>query len=196
MRGFLSAISTAARAGPSRARTVSTEAAASTYPFSKTALVLPSTLTPDSPASLHRPRAGASLLSHLNASALSSSPNARFAPLFARRSPSRLATGSVLTVLTSSSPTAAGIAPFSGVLTRVRRRGVDTAFTLRNIVHKTGVELGFKLHSPLLRDIRVVRRAQGRKGGIKDLRRARVDYLRDRPAVMAQIAGALKAARS
>lgn len=115
--------------------------------------------------------------------------------LFSRRSKQRLRTGSVVSVLSYTNTAKTGVSPFSGVLMRVRRRGVDTAFTLRNIVQKTGVEMNFKVLSPMIKEIKVVRRAEGRQGGIRDLRRARTNYLRDRPQVMAQIAGALKQAQ-
>ncbi|OWT35459.1 large subunit ribosomal protein L19 [Cryptococcus neoformans Tu259-1] len=58
-----------------------------------------------------------------------------------------------------------------------KRRGVDTSFRLRNI------------------EIRVVKRAERAKGQLKDLKRAKVNYLRERPAVMAAIARALKTAK-
>jgi large subunit ribosomal protein L19 len=112
--------------------------------------------------------------------------------LFARRSPQRLRTGSVVSVQTYTNASKTSAAPFAGVLMRVRRRGVDTAFTLRNVVQKTGVEMNFKVCSPMFKEIKVVRRAQGRKNGVPDLRRARVNYLRERPGLMNQIALALK----
>lgn len=123
-------------------------------------------------------------------------PNGLLDTLFARRSSQRIRTGSVLSVLSYANADKTGITPFSGVLMRVRRRGTDTSFTLRNIVQKTGVEMNFKVCSPMIKEIKVVKRAEGRKGGIKDLRRARVNYLRERPAVMTQIATALKQAQA
>jgi len=112
--------------------------------------------------------------------------------LFSRSSPQRIRTGSVISVLSYSGADKAGTVPFAGVLMRVRRRGVDTSFTLRNVVQKTGVEMNFKVCSPMIKEIKVVRRAVGRKNGVPDLRRARTNYLRDRPNIMAQIATALK----
>lgn len=100
-----------------------------------------------------------------------------------------------MTVFTWSNAEKKNAVPFSGVLMRVRRRGVDTSFTLRNIVQKTGVEMTFKVCSPTIKEIKVVRRAEGReKDTIRDLRRARVNYLRERPEIMNQIAQALKQA--
>lgn len=112
--------------------------------------------------------------------------------LFARRSRQRLRTGSVVSVMSYANAAKTTVTPFSGVLMRVRRRGVDTSFTLRNVVQKTGIEMNFKVCSPMIKEIKVIRKAEGRKTGVPDLRRARVNYLRDRPQVMAQIAQALK----
>lgn len=114
--------------------------------------------------------------------------------LFARRDPQRLRTGSVLSVTTWTGPEKKGSTLFSGVLMAVRRRGVDTSFTLRNVVQQTGAEMTFKVCSPMLKEIKIIRRAEGRKKDtIRDLRRARVNYLRERPDIMHQIASALKA---
>jgi large subunit ribosomal protein L19 len=74
----------------------------------------------------------------------------------------------------------------------MRRRGVDTSFRLRNIVNKVGVEVSFKVCSPMIKEVRVVRRAEGNKGPVRDLRRAKVNYLRERPQMLAAIASALK----
>lgn len=120
-------------------------------------------------------------------------PNGLLKTLFARRSRERLRTGSVVSVISYLKPDkTGGVSPFSGVLMKVRRRGVDTSFTLRNIVAKTGVEMSFKVCSPMIKEIKIVRKAEGRSGPIKDLRRARANYLRDRPDMMATIASALK----
>jgi len=63
---------------------------------------------------------------------------------------------------------------------------------LRNIVNKVGVEVSFKVCSPMIKEVRVVRRAEGNKGPVRDLRRAKVNYLRERPQMLAAIASALK----
>lgn len=100
-----------------------------------------------------------------------------------------------MTVVTYTDPAKKSISPFSGVLMGTKRRGVDTSFRLRNIVNKAGVEMTFKLNSPMIKDIKVVKRAEKAKGQLKDLKRAKVNYLRERPAVMAAIARALKTAK-
>jgi large subunit ribosomal protein L19 len=81
----------------------------------------------------------------------------------------------------------------------IRRRGVDSSFTLRNVINKTGVESVFKIYSPMVKEIRVVKRAEKvaskATGGLKDLRRGKVWYLREKPGLMERIAGALKASQ-
>ncbi|OCF57955.1 ribosomal protein L19 [Kwoniella mangroviensis CBS 10435] len=169
------------------------EPASSSYPFNPTALLLPSTVPPTSiPQSLLTPRKGWSIINHLNATA----PKSQYHNLFSRRHPDRLKTGSVITVLQYTDATKKTVSPFSGVLMGIKKRGgVDTSFKLRNIVNKIGVEMSFKLNSPLIKEIKVVREAQGRSGQIKDLRRSKVNYLRERQGLMAGIASALKASK-
>ena len=77
----------------------------------------------------------------------------------------------------------------------MRRRGLDTSFRLRNIVNKVGIEVSFKVCSPMIKEIRVVRRAEGGKGSISNLKRAKVNYLRGRPQMLSAIASALKQAK-
>ena len=160
------------------------------YPYSSTALHPPPPIpTPH----LLTPRRGTSLIDHLNTHLRSSyDPLNLCGTLFSRRHPDRLRTGSILNVLSYTNGRKAGLTSFSGILMGMRRRGVDTSFRLRNVVHKTGVEMSFKVCSPLIKEIKVVKRAEKRKEGVRDLRRAKVNYLRERPQIMAQIAGALK----
>ncbi|WVN85697.1 ribosomal protein L19 [Cryptococcus depauperatus CBS 7841] len=176
-------------------RTYSTEAStsASSYPFNlKVSHLSSPTLFPP-PKQLLHPKNGWHLITHLN----NAQPASPWAHLFARRGKDRLPTGSVLTVVSYADPTKKSISPFSGVLMGVSRGGVDTSFRLRNIVNKTGVEMTFKLNSPMIKEIKVVKRAEkGKDAQIKDLRRAKVNYLRERPSTMAAIAKALKTAKS
>ncbi|KAL1410376.1 hypothetical protein Q8F55_004384 [Vanrija albida] len=196
MRSAIARIGDALRAAGPSSRSLSTSAArSSNYPFSNRAVFPASTLaTPTPPANLLSPANGWSVVEHQNEALKKSYDSAGvLKTLFARRSSKRIKTGSVLSVLSYTSPAKTNISPFSGVLMGVRRRGVDTSFTLRNVVQKTGVEMNFKVCSPMIKEIKVIRRAEGRKSGIRDLRRARVNYLRERSGVMAQIASALKA---
>jgi ribosomal protein L19 len=62
--------------------------------------------------------------------------------------------------------------PFAGVCINIRRRGVDTAILLRGQLTRVGVEMWFKVYSPLVEGIEVVQRAA------KRARRARLTYMR------------------
>ena len=63
--------------------------------------------------------------------------------------------------------------PFAGVCINIRRRGVDTAVLLRGQLTRVGVEMWYKVYSPLVEGIEVVQRAA------KRARRARLTYMRD-----------------
>lgn len=167
------------------------------YPFSSTATSISS-----SPVAVPRTD---SLLRTLNAHLTSQSPTATtYLPLFSRRSPDRLLPGSVLTVASyTSPPTPDNPAPasntFSGVLIAIRRRhaGRDTSFRLRNMVGRTGVEVAYKVFSPLIASIKVVSRAttsgpqvvnaagvegQRKKPVLQAAKRAKLYYVRDQPS--------------
>lgn len=62
--------------------------------------------------------------------------------------------------------------PFAGVCINIRRRGVDTAILLRGQLTRVGVEMWYKIYSPLVEGIEVVQRAATRA------RRARLTYMR------------------
>ena len=59
-------------------------------------------------------------------------------------------------------------------------------------MNKVGVEVSFKVCSPMIKEIRVVKRAEKAKGAVRDLGRAKVNYLRDKPQMLGSIASALK----
>jgi large subunit ribosomal protein L19 len=91
---------------------------------------------------------------------------------------------------------------FSGVLMGVRRGGVETSFILRNVINKLGVEMTFKVCSPLIKDIQIVKRARGNgkakpgaPTGLREFRRAKTYFIRDRPEVLRNIANVLKLER-
>lgn len=83
---------------------------------------------------------------------------------------------------------------FSGVLMGMKRGGVCQSFRLRNIVNKVGVEVQYKLFSPLIKEIKIVKRAERspRRGGIRAFRRAQAYYIRERPELLRNLAGAIK----
>jgi large subunit ribosomal protein L19 len=68
---------------------------------------------------------------------------------------------------------------FEGVVIRIRRRGVGSAFTVRRVTHGVGVERVFPYFSPLVEKVEVAR--------VGRVRRARLYYLRDRVGKAARI---------
>jgi large subunit ribosomal protein L19 len=87
--------------------------------------------------------------------------------MFSRHNPDSVKVGDILQVRRKN-----GEQPFSGVVINIRRRGVDSAFLLRGQVTRIGVEVWFKLYSPLIEGIDLVQRTEKRK------RRAKLFYLR------------------
>lgn len=152
---------------------------ASVYPFSKSAIKLESSPVTESL------RRGKGIMQHIHKTLPPPNKQELLATLFSRKHPKCLVVGSVLTVFLQHSP-----ATFSGVLISIRRRGPDTSFVLRNVVHGTGVEMQFFVGSPHLKDIKVVHRAGDR--GSKRMRRAKLFYLRDSPDKMTALASGSK----
>ena len=68
---------------------------------------------------------------------------------------------------------------FEGVVIRRRNAGSSTNFTVRRIAHEVGVERTFKIYSPRLDKVEVVRRGK--------VRRAKLYYLRGRTGRAARI---------
>ena len=68
---------------------------------------------------------------------------------------------------------------FEGVVIAKRNRGLSSSFTVRKISSGVGVERAFQLHSPIIGSIEVKRRG--------DVRRAKLDYLRERSGKSARI---------
>ncbi|GAA5983267.1 hypothetical protein JCM10908_000219 [Rhodotorula pacifica] len=202
----------AAPSSPARAPAISTQP----YPFSSAVQTFPteSALAPAAAA-----QRGDSLLRTLNAHLSSQHPRANaYLPLFSRRAEDRIRPGSVLTVTSyATAPTAENPTPattvFSGVLIGIRRRhaGRDTSIRLRNLVGRTGVEMVFKVLSPLVKDIKVVQRAETsgppvvakdgstsgprRKPALKAARRAKMYFVRRQPDRLVSVAGIVKQAR-
>lgn len=86
--------------------------------------------------------------------------------LFSRSNQDAVKVGDVLQVTTRRGE------PFAGVCMSVRRAGVDTAILLRNHLTKVGVEMWYKVYSPNVVGVEIVRRRP------KRARRARLTYLR------------------
>ncbi|MDT8427297.1 MAG: 50S ribosomal protein L19 [Pseudomonadales bacterium] len=60
---------------------------------------------------------------------------------------------------------------FEGVVIGIRKRGLNSAFTVRKISHGVGVERTFQTYSPLLDSVTLKRRG--------DVRQAKLYYLRE-----------------
>lgn len=71
------------------------------------------------------------------------------------------------------------IQTFIGIVIAKRNRGVNSGVTIRKISHGIGVERNFKVYSPLISRIEIVRRGA--------VRRAKLYYLRDLSGKAARI---------
>lgn len=68
---------------------------------------------------------------------------------------------------------------YEGVVIAIRKRGLNSAFTVRKISHGEGVERVFQTHSPQIASVTVKRRGK--------VRRAKLYYLRERSGKSARI---------
>lgn len=68
---------------------------------------------------------------------------------------------------------------FEGVVIAMRRRGLNSAFTVRKVSHGEGVERVFQTYSPVIESIAVIR--------LGDVRRAKLYYLRNLAGKAARI---------
>ncbi|KAF1918912.1 translation protein SH3-like domain-containing protein [Ampelomyces quisqualis] len=93
-------------------------------------------------------------------------PSAARTRLFAKDNPECARVGDILLVRQRTGD------PFAGVCINIRRRGIDTAILLRGQLTRVGVEMWYKIYSPLVEGIEVVQRAA------KRARRARLTYMR------------------
>ncbi|THH11537.1 hypothetical protein EW145_g596 [Phellinidium pouzarii] len=123
----------------------------SDYPFSKVA----SLSSPPVPAT-EGLRKGKGIMAHLQKALIAPEKRYMVEVLFSRRHPKRLLPGSVIEAHSKQAPY-----KFTGVLLGVRRRGIDTSFTLRNIVQRMGVEMQIFVNSPDLTKVAVVQTAGG-----------------------------------
>ncbi|MDR9402573.1 MAG: 50S ribosomal protein L19, partial [Halothece sp. Uz-M2-17] len=62
--------------------------------------------------------------------------------------------------------------PFEGTVIAKRHGGLNETITVRRVFQGIGVERVFLLHSPRIKDIKIIRRGK--------VRRAKLYYLRDR----------------
>ncbi|KAK0537236.1 hypothetical protein OC842_001693 [Tilletia horrida] len=115
-----------------------------------------------------------------------------------RQSVEQLPPGSVLTIETWTSTAQRGSSSFSGVLIGIRRRGLATSLVLRTLVaNKLGVEMRYSLYSPLIKQIKIVARAEAskRQQGLRRTRRAKLYYLRRDDRRLNAVASMVKAQR-
>ena len=59
---------------------------------------------------------------------------------------------------------------FEGVVIAIRKRGINSAFTVRKIAHNVGVERVFQTYSPLISSIEIKRRGAVRQAKLYFLR--------------------------
>ena len=74
---------------------------------------------------------------------------------------------------------------YEGVVIAIRNRGLNSSFIVRKISSGEGVERTFQTYSPLIASIELKRRG--------DVRRAKLDYLRERSGKSARIKEKLQA---
>ena len=86
-----------------------------------------------------------------------------------REVPEFIAGDSVCVTTTINEGTKSREQEFEGVVIAIKNRGLNSAFTVRKIVHGEGIERVFQTHCPLIKIVRV-------KCG--DVRRAKLYYLR------------------
>ncbi|KAI8975296.1 50S ribosomal protein L19 [Mycotypha africana] len=96
--------------------------------------------------------------------------------LFSRTNKNGIRPGAIVLVETYNRPGETASQSFMGVCIAIRRKGINTHFTLRNMVMRVGVEQRFQLYSPLLKSIKVLPRPNEEK-----FRRAKLYYLREEP---------------
>ena len=92
--------------------------------------------------------------------------------LLDRGSPACLTPGSIVIVKRQQCLSKPNVGTFIGTLLEIRRKGVASSITLRNVVHRQAVELSIPVFSPLVKGIEVVRK-------VNRFRRARLSLLRD-----------------
>ncbi|KAI9219873.1 translation protein SH3-like domain-containing protein [Blastocladiella britannica] len=94
--------------------------------------------------------------------------------LFTKTNPDRIRAGSVVQVTSLTSMTKGKPVMFAGVVIAIRHKGIDTSLTLRNYVLKTGVEQAYKVYSPMVTSIKVLKPQTA-------FVRNKLYYLRDNP---------------
>ncbi|KAI9297947.1 hypothetical protein K502DRAFT_323025 [Neoconidiobolus thromboides FSU 785] len=96
------------------------------------------------------------------------------ATLFKKDGPERAVAGDMMVVEFYRNAKKQVTTSFAGICIAIHRSGPTTSVTLRNMVLKVGVEQKFRVFSPMVKSIKVLRSSQG-------FRRAKLYYLRDQP---------------
>ncbi|CAG8541811.1 10948_t:CDS:2 [Ambispora gerdemannii] len=108
------------------------------------------------------------------------------AKLLKKTGKDRIIPGDVLLVESYTNRTnLSSVSTFAGICIAIRRRGIETSFTLRNVILKVGVEQRFAAFSPMIKSIKILARGEG-------YRRAKLYYLRDQPGKAFKIASMIK----
>lgn len=176
------AFSTVSRRAAAQPTMLSAAPALVPYPFSKTAKAVDVSNEPI-PARLLK---GTGLMTHLRETLPTGYTRQLLESFFNPKSADQIYPGSVVSVTYDGGS-------FAGVLISVRHKGVDTSFTLRNVVQRTGVEMRFTVGSPMIKEVKVISRAGGTgPRDVKRTRRAKLFYLRDQPSKMTAISSAVK----
>ncbi|ORZ29839.1 translation protein SH3-like domain-containing protein [Catenaria anguillulae PL171] len=79
------------------------------------------------------------------------------AALFDKANKNRIRAGAIVQITSLTSMTKGKPVTFAGVVISVRHKGIDTSVTLRNYVLKTGVEQTYKVYSPMITAIKVLK---------------------------------------
>ena len=115
----------------------------------------------------HTPKeAQTNLLDFLNKSDIQKRVNNIHIPFFT--------SGSYLAVTRADPYSPTGTTKFVGICIAKRNKGPGTNFILRNVIDGVGVEMLFETYSPAIKEIQVLK--------LERRRRAKLYYLRDKPA--------------
>ncbi|CDZ98361.1 Mitochondrial/chloroplast ribosomal protein L19 [Phaffia rhodozyma] len=162
------------------------------YPFSK-AVRVPFLPPLPAPRDIVKPPSGTDMVGHVNTCLKLCLDTNSFYYLFSKHNKDRILPGSILTVTSYTTSAKTHSTTFTGALVAVVRKGINTSFTLRNVVLRTGVEMRFECSSPLVKDVKLLVPADGKEGNIKKQRLSKLYYYRDQPERLADAAKILRA---
>ncbi|KAI9140308.1 translation protein SH3-like domain-containing protein [Paraphysoderma sedebokerense] len=126
-----------------------------------------------SPITTNRPTGQSLLKSLITHNVQTHYDNDSRSALFSKSNPQNITPGSIVRVNSLTSTSKQKTISFAGVVISIRRKGIDTSMTVRNYVLGTGVEQCYKVYSPMITEIKLLKRG--------DFRRSKLYYLRDQP---------------